>query len=64
MEGGESDGGIRVIYMNVGSSVDATHEFLEGCTRSDLEVAFIGECWVEKKSRVGTQLHPSYVRLG
>ena len=28
VEGGESDGGIKVIYTNVGRSSDATHEFL------------------------------------
>ena len=64
LEGGESEEGIRVIYMNVGRSTDATHEFLEGCARGDVAVAFVGECWVERKSGVGTQSHTDYVRLG
>ena len=49
-EGGELDGRIRVMYMNMGRSMDATHKFLERCARGDITVAFIGECWVEKKS--------------
>ena len=61
--GGEPDGGIRVMYMNVGRRTDATHEFLKGCARGDVAVAFVGEWWVEKQSGVGTQLHPDYVRL-
>ena len=63
VDGGEPDGGIRVIYMNVGRSTDAINEFLERCARSNVAVAFIGECWVEKKLRIGTQSHPDFVRL-
>ena len=61
---GEVDGVVRVVYMNVGRSTHATHEFLEGCVRGRVGVAFVGECWVDKKSGVGTQSHPNYVRLG
>ena len=63
VDGGEPDGGIRVIYMNLGRSTDATHEFLERCARSHVVVALVGECWVEKKSVMGTQSHPDYIRL-
>ena len=62
--GGEGDGGVRVMYMNVGRGVHATHEYLERCARGDVAIAFVGECWVERKSDKGTQSHPDYVRLG
>ena len=52
------------MYMNVGRSTDATHEFLERCVSGNFAVAFVGECWVEKKSGVGIQSRPDYVRLG
>lgn len=58
------DGGIRVGYINMGGSVDATHEFSKRCAREGIVVAFVGECWVEKKSGLGTQSHSDYVRLG
>ena len=61
--GGVPDGGIRVMYMNVGRSTDATHEFLERCARGGVAVAFVGECGVEKRSGTGTQSHPNYVWL-
>ena len=64
VEGGELGGRIRVMYMNVGRGMDATHEFLERYARGEVAMAFVGECWVEKKSGVGTQSHPDYVRLG
>ena len=64
VEGGEPDRGIRVMYMNVGRSTDATHEFLERYVRCGIAVAFVGECWVEMTSRTRMQLHPNYVRLG
>ena len=64
VEDGESEGEIRVRYMNVGRSTNATHRFFGGCVRGDVAVAFVGECWVEKKSEVGTQSHPDYVGLG
>ena len=51
-EGG--DGGVRVMYMNVGKGVDATHEYLERCARGGVEIAFVRECWVERKSDKGT----------
>ena len=51
------------MYMNVGRGVHATHEFLERCARGNVVVAFVGECWVERKSDKGTQSHPDYVRL-
>lgn len=43
MDGG-TDGGIRVMYMSVGRSTDAMHKYLERCARSDIAVAFVGEC--------------------
>ena len=58
------DGGVRVMYMNVGRGVVATHEYLERCARGDVAIAFVGECWVERKSDKGTQSHPDYFRLG
>ena len=63
----EGLGGVRevkVAYMNVGRSCDATHEFLEGCARRGVGVAFVGECWVERKGGRGTQSHPDYMRMG
>ena len=51
-------------YMNVGRGCDATHEFLESCARRDVGVAFVEECWVERKGGGGTQSHPDYVWLG
>ena len=45
---------VRVSYMNVGRSCDATHEFLEGCARNGVGVAFVGECWVE---HIGGRVH-------
>ena len=61
-EGG--DGDVRVMYMNVGKWVGATHEYLERCARGGVEIAFVGECWVERKSNKGIQSHPDFVRLG
>ena len=61
-EGG--DGNVRGMYMNVGRGVNATHEYLEGCARGGVGIAFVGECWVECKSDKGTQSHPDFVRLG
>ena len=51
-------------YMNVGRGCGATHEFLEWCARRGVGVAFVGECWVERKDGRGTQSHPDCVRLG
>ena len=62
--GGEEIGGVRIMYMNVGRGVHATHEFLERCARGNVVIAFVGECWVERRSDKGTQSHPDYVRLG
>ena len=58
------DGGVQVTYMNVGRGVNATHEYLERCARERVEIAFVGECCVERKSDRGTQSHPDFVRLG
>ena len=44
------------MYMNVGRGVDATHEYLERCARGGVAIAFVGECWVERKSDVLTGL--------
>ena len=50
---GNEDGGepraaeereIQVMYMNVGGSGDATHEFLERCARGSVLISFVGEC--------------------
>ena len=62
--GEEGDGGVRVTYMNVGRGVNATHEYPERCAREGVEIAFVGECWVERKSDRGTQSHPDFLRLG
>ena len=43
------EGEIQGMYMNVGGSVDAMHEFLEHCARENVVISFVGECWVEKK---------------
>ena len=61
---GLEGGGVRVMYMNVGRGVEATHEYLERCARGDVAVAFVGECWVERLSDRGTQSHQHFVRLG
>lgn len=44
------DGEINIMYMNVGGSVDATHEFLEHCARGGVAVSSVYECWMEKNS--------------
>ena len=41
---GVEDGGVRVMYMNVGRGVNATHEYLERCARGGVAIAFVGEC--------------------
>ena len=61
---GAGEGGVRVMYMNVGRGVEATHEYLERCVHGGVVVAFVGECWVERRSDKGTQSHTDYVRLG
>ena len=38
------EGEIQVMYMNVGGSGDATHEFLERCARGSVLISFVGEC--------------------
>ena len=50
--------------MNVGGGTVATYEFLTRCARGEVVVAFVGKCRIEKKSGVGTQSYPDYVRLG
>ena len=55
---------VRVSYMNVGRSCDAMHEFLERCARGGVGVAFVGECWVERRGGRGTQSHLDFVRMG
>ena len=62
--GGAGDVGVRVMYMDVGRGVGATHEYLERCADGDVAIAFVVERWVEHKSDKGTQSHPDYVRLG
>ena len=47
-------GVVRVVYMNIVGGVHATHEFLEGCSRHGVVVAFVGEYLVEKRSGSGT----------
>ena len=56
--GEAGDEGVRVMYMNVGRGVEATHEYLERCARGDVAIAFVGECWVERMSDKDTQSHP------
>ena len=48
------EGEIQVMYINVGGSIVAMHEFLERCARDSVAISFVGECWVEKKSGKGT----------
>ena len=55
---------VQVAYMNVGQSCDATHEFLEWCAQGGVRVAFVGECWVERKGGRRTQSHHEFVRVG
>ena len=49
--------------MNVGRGCVATHVFLESCTRKEVGICFVGECWVAPAG-YGTQSHPDYVMLG
>ena len=55
---------VKVAFMNVGRWYLATHEYLEWYARGGVGVAFVGECWVERRDGWGTQSHPDYVRLG
>ena len=54
---------VLVAYMNVGRGCDATYEFLERSAQKGVCVAFVGECWVERKGGRGTQSHPDYVQV-
>ena len=41
----------------------AAHVFLESCARKEVDICFVGECWVVRDGN-GTQSHPDYVMLG
>lgn len=55
---------VKVAYMNMARGCVVTHEFLEWCARGGVGVAFVGECWVERKGGRGTQSHADFVHLG
>ena len=38
----------------------ATHTFLEWCKRRKVDIAFVGECWINKEGN-GTQSHPAFI---
>ncbi|RPB22495.1 hypothetical protein L211DRAFT_884786 [Terfezia boudieri ATCC MYA-4762] len=50
---------IRVAYQNVGGSHLNTHVFLEWCKEEGVDVAFVGETWIDKGGK-GSQSHPSF----
>ena len=54
---------LKVAYVNVGRGCVATHVFLESCARKEVDICFVGECWVARDGN-GTQSHPDYVMLG
>ena len=39
------------------------HVFLESCARKEVDICFVGECWVARDGN-GRQSHPNYVMLG
>ena len=53
---------LKVAYMNVGRGCVAAHVFLESCGRKEVDICFVGECWVARDGN-GTQSHPDYVML-
>ena len=56
-------GTMTVAYMNVGRGCVVTHVYLESCARKEVEICFVGECWVAITGW-GTQSHLDYVILG
>ena len=62
--GARSNMGIlKVAYMNVGRGCVAAHVSLESCSQKEVDICFVGECWVARDGN-GTQSHPDYVMLG
>ena len=49
--------------MNVGRGCVAAYVFLESCAWKEVDICFVGECWVARDGN-GTQSHPDYVMLG
>ena len=49
--------------MNVGRGCVAAPIFLESCARKEVDICFVGECWVAWDGN-GTLSHPDYVMLG
>ena len=49
--------------MNIGRGCVAPHVFLESCVRKEVDICFVGECWVVRDGN-GTQSHTDYVMLG
>ena len=41
----------------------AAHVFQESCAWKEVDICFVGECWVARDGN-GTQSHPDYVMLG
>ena len=39
---------LKVAYMNVGRGCVAAHVFLESCARKEVDICFVGECWVAR----------------
>ena len=54
---------LKVVYMNVGRGCVAAHVFLESCARKEVDISFVGKCWVARDGN-GTQSHRDYVMLG
>ena len=54
---------MMVAYINVGTGCVVTPVYLESCARKEVEICFVGECWVTITGW-GTQSNPDYVILG
>ena len=53
---------VKVACENVAGGLENTNAFLEWCQQKEIGIAFVGEAWIEKKSR-GTQTQPSFVLM-
>lgn len=54
---------VKLMDMNMGRSVNATHNFLKRSTRGDVAVAFVGAYWIGRKLEKGMESFPDYVGL-
>ena len=54
---------LKVAYINMVRGCVAAHVFLESCARKEVDICFVGECWVARDGN-GTQSHPDYVISG